>query len=220
MIPVIGAGLVSLTKDDWRDKSSMVLAAGYVRSDGKKPFYTAFYEALLKAKEDLGLIISGCRTVEDEPEYGFRLDGDDEWVSLDNCYDAEEVEKMLENPYTVAEWTDTIPVFLQKIVSPDFEGIICYLDNLEKAKNDADAYAAYCVENGKVCCLVSFEDDYRGNYASLAEYAKEFHSMNYGDNLGYLENYIDWEKYAECDLRHDYVTIDDGGSSVYVFCRG
>ena len=223
MIPVTGAGLVSLTKDQWRDKSSMVLAAGYVRGDGKKPAYTAFYEALLKAKEDLGLIFSGCMVVDEIPLYGFTVvsNGKTEWISLDNCYDATDIEAKLGNyaNYSIGEWTDGIPEFLQKD-KPDFERILEYLDNFEELGHDDNAYAALCQEDGIVYFQQDFRDKYRGTYSDLAEYAKEYHAEVYGDNLGYLNNYIDWEKYAECELKHEYDTVDAGNGRVYVFSKG
>ena len=223
MIPVTGAGLVSLTKDQWRDKCSMVLAAGYVRGDGKKPGYVAFYGALLKAREDLGLVSSGCVIAENEPEYGFCIwsDGTVKWVSLDNCYDAKEIYGKLEEygSHLISEWTDNIPLFLQKD-KPDFEQILEYLDNFEDLGHNGDAYTALCQEDGTVYSREDFTDKYMGTHSDLAEYAKELHNVNFGDNLGYLENYIDWKKYAECDLKHKYDTIDTDCGGVYVFFKG
>jgi antirestriction protein len=224
MIPVTGAGLVSLIKDRWSDKSSMVLAAGYVRSDGKKPGYTAFYEALLKAKEDLGLISSSCQAVQELPLYGFSVvsNGKTQWISLDNCFDVTDIESKLGDyaDYSIGEWTDGIPEFLQKD-GPDFEQILEYLDNFERlGNNDDSAYAALCQEDDTVYSRQDFRDKYMGTYSDLAEYAKESHYEDFGDNLGYLENYIDWKKYAECELRHEYDTVDAGNGRVYVFSSG
>jgi len=210
MIPVTGAGLISLAKDQCRDKSSMVLAAGYVRSDGKKASFTAFYEALLKAKEDLGLI----------PLYGFTVvsNGKTQWVSLDNCSDVTDVESKLGDDYSIGEWTG-IPEFLQKD-RPNLEQILEYLDNSEELGNDDDAYAALCQEDDTVYSQQDFSDKYRGTYSDLAEYAEDLHRDNYGDDLDHLENYIDWEKYAECELKHGYDTVDAGNGRVYVFSKG
>jgi len=223
MIPVTGAGLVSLTKDNWRDKASMVLAAGYVRSDGKKPSFTAFYEALLKAKEDLDLIPSGCQAVQELPFYGFSIvsNGKTQWISLDNCFDVTDIESRLGDyaDYSIAEWTDGIPDFLQKD-KPDFEQILEYLDNFEALGHNDDAYAALCQEDGTLYSQQDFSDRYRGTYSDLAEYAKDFHRDICGDDLDYLENYIDWEKYAECELKHGYDTVDAGNGRVYVFSGG
>ena len=189
------------------------MAAGYVRSDGKKPSFTAFYEALLKAKEDLGFI----------PLYGFTVvsNGKTRWISLDNCSDVTDVESKLGDcaDYSIGEWTDGIPQFLRKD-KPDFEQILEYLDNFEELGNDDDAYAALCQEDSTVYSQQDFSDKYMGAYSDLAEYAEDLHRDNYGDNLGCPENYIDWEKYAECELKHEYYTVDAGNGRVYVFAGG
>lgn len=62
-----------------------------------------------------------------------------------------------------------------------------------------------------------FEDSYRGEYSSMADFAEEYIS-EIGEIPEYLQYYIDWEKLGNDLETNDFFTADTG-SGVYVFYR-
>jgi antirestriction protein len=62
-----------------------------------------------------------------------------------------------------------------------------------------------------------FEESYRGEYSSMADFAEEYVS-EINEIPEYLQCYIDWEKFGH-DLEIDDFFTADADSGVYVFSR-
>ena len=84
-----------------------------------------------------------------------------------------------------------------------------------------DRFFNELVDNG-IETVEQFEDAYAGDYSSGADFAEQL-----CDDCGYLcetnlpswiVNHIDWQAVWDCELRHDYCTIEYDGVT-YFFSR-
>lgn len=242
MIPVTGNGLLTLIRDfEGRSKADVVLAAGYVRDNGK-PLFTAFYEAVLKAK---GVDIATDELEEDRcavprgvghgpaiyvaclASYNAgKLFG--HWLNLEDGPDADEIREAIdlvikESPEPFAEEYaihdhQELPGILGRSEWPDIDKLAEYVQNWAELDNEDDqlAYKICCDHAGVILHLDDFRDQFRGWYDSPKDFAYEL-----AEETGLLDQlednplrcYIDWEGYwRELDM--------NGASATFVSSMG
>jgi antirestriction protein len=117
---------------------------------------------------------------------------------------------------------DEAPEGLHREMSPsEAQEIGDLLNELERQRIDADAFAAYCSHVGadfKEDTISDFEEAYNGEWDSREDFAQEL-----ADDLGLVPDeqpwplsYIDWERAAR-DLFMDYFDAPAPGGRIYVF---
>lgn len=225
MIPVTGNGLLTLVRDfgaDGRSKADTVLAAGYVRSNGK-PSFTAFYKALLEARGiDIatppppgppGGIDRTCRNgpaiyVACLASYNAgKLFGS--WLDLSDGPDEDDIREAIdaiikESPEPFAEEyaihdSQGLPGFLARTEWPDIDKLADYCENwAELGDDDATAYQVTCDMRGAVLDLDDFRDAYRGWWERPERFAMDF-AEEYGllkdEESNPLLRHVDWDGY-------------------------
>lgn len=81
-----------------------------------------------------------------------------------------------------------------------------------------DAWAAYVAYQGDVDAASDYEDAYRGQWDTFAEYAADF--VDSTGMLSGIDNtiarYFDYDTFAH-DLKYDHIVCDDGTGGIYVF---
>lgn len=241
MIPVTGNGLLTLIRDfEGRSKADVVLAAGYVRDNGK-PLFTAFYEAVLKAKGvdiaagELEDVYAVPRGVGHGPAIyvaclasynAGKLFG--HWLNLEDGPDADEIREAIdlvikESPEPFAEEYaihdhQELPRSLSRSEWPDIDQLAEYVQNWAELGNEDDqlAYKICCDDAGVILDLEDFRDQFRGWWDSPKDFAYDFAEgagllAQLDDNP--LQYHIDWEGYwRELDT--------DGASATFVSSMG
>lgn len=162
------------------------------------------------------------------------------WIDLEGMdladLQAEIAEMLRESPYpnvevadpetgemvpSAEEWSihdyDGIPSSFGE--NPDLENVLDYVACHEEHGEAYDAYVSW--RGREYASKEDFEDCYRGEYPTAADYCEEFVSDCYSDALNglpsFLQYAIDWEVVArEFETGGDVAFIDHG-SSVYVF---
>lgn len=237
MIPVTGNGLLTLIRDfQGRSRSDTVLAAGYVRDNGK-PAFTAFYEAVLKAKG----IDPAAAGWEDDPwavprgighgpaiyvaclaSYNAgKLFG--HWLNLEGGPDATEIQAAIdlvikESPEPFAEeyaihYSQELPGILSRSEWPDIATLAEYAQNWAELtfKDDQLAYKISCDNAGVILHLDDFRDQFMGWFEEPWHFA-----MERAEQAGWLKDqdtnpvlrYVNWKGYwDELD--------SDGASATY-----
>lgn len=240
MIPVTGNGLLTLIRDfEGRSKADVVLAAGYVRDNGK-PAFTAFYEAVLKAKsvdiaadeEDLcpvprGVGYGPAIYVACLASYNAgKLFG--HWLNLEDGPTADEIREAIdlvikESPepfaeeYAIHDYQE-LPGVLSRSEWPDIDPLAEYAQNWAELDNEDDqlAYKICCDDAGAILRLEEFRDQFRGWWGSPKDFA-----YDYAEETGLLAEldsnpllgHIDWVSYwRELDT--------DGASATFVPSKG
>lgn len=228
-IPLIGADLVAhAAAYSGKPKSETVLAAGYIRDNGK-PAYTAFYEALLAARGETlppGMPHRPCPPggiPRDCPHNGpaiyvaclasynaGHLYG--HWLDLSDGPDVEDIREAIDAVIKESPAWDTEEYAIhdsQGLPSPlrgehpDIESLADYCQNWsELPADDAEAYRLHCGNINGIATLSEFRDCFRGVYSSPEDFAYDYY-----DEQGLIQQlpeplryYIDWQKvWAEMD---------------------
>lgn len=237
MIPVTGNGLLTLIRDfQGRSRSETVLAAGYVRDNGK-PAFTDFYEAVLKAKG----IDPAAAGWEEDPcavprgighgpaiyvaclaSYNAgKLFG--HWLNLEDGPDAGEIKTAIdlvikESPEPFAEEyaihdSQGLPGFLARSEWPDIQQLADYCQVWADmtCDDDALAYRIACDDAG----VVLEEDDFRSQFRGWFEEPWYF-AMEHAEEAGWLKDedtnpllrYVNWKGYWD-------ELYSDGASATY-----
>jgi antirestriction protein len=92
--------------------------------------------------------------------------------------------------------------------------IVIFLDEHEEYGQDLISYFCGNFEDAEKCAA-----EYIGHYENAENFAAEMTEGAAAENLpSWLENYIDWDRMGE-DMKHDYITIDDGKRGFYAFAN-
>ena len=72
------------------------------------------------------------------------------------------------------------------------------------------------LEDEGITTVDDFQDRFYGCYPSVEEFCEEiFYETHETDSIPqWVLNHIDWESVWECELRHDFIQVDD-----YIFNR-
>jgi antirestriction protein len=196
---VTGTGLLSLIRDfEGRPKADIALAAGYRRDNGK-PAFTAFYEAVLKAKGQWppppapplppGGIERRCG---DGPAIyvaclasynAGRLFGS--WLDLSDGPDADDIRTAIaaviqESPAPDAEEyaihdNQLLPTFLARTEWPDIDELAAYCQIVsELDADDATVYRILCSDAGQVLEPDAWRDGFHGLYERPEDFAHDW----------------------------------------------
>lgn len=181
------------------DRASAIIAAGYVRSNGKADF-TAFYEAVLAERVNRDPISEKCATM----------------AHFVNQWAAEYSVRDLKLAWeTYSEQVDIDGKFFaidEFIADYGMANLGFYEDFADTiADYDRDVVMAFIGEFG-ISNISHFSESYQGTYRSEAEFAEEFISQ-----IGEIPPYVvvDWQATWGCGLRYDYSYDDETGA---VFC--
>jgi|SRR3989344_291052 len=148
-----------------------------------------------------------------------------EWVDLEKCSTASEISDFISG-FLGKRSKETSELHEEWFVT-DYEEFVNLgeypsLEKIEKAvklskQYDWESVAAYYGMNGS---LDDFEDAYNGIFDSEEDFAYSIaHDIYSKEDLGQLEIYIDWEKYARDLFINDYFGCDLRDGKVVVFRR-
>ena len=244
MIPVTGTGLLTLLDDftaDGRSKADTVLAAGYVRDNGK-PAFTAFYEEVLKARGmsprllPPGGIDRTCRNgpaiyVACLASYNAgKLFGS--WLDLSDGPDADDIREAIdaiikESPEPFAEEyaihdSQDLPGILARTEWPDIDKLSAYCQQWAELDYDPDKQLAYrfiCDDAGEVVDQDDFDAKYEGWWNRPSDYAMD-HAAERGylkdDDTNPLFRCVDWNHYWR-ELEYEGArAVFDQGKAMYL----
>lgn len=100
---------------------------------------------------------------------------------------------------------------------PDLETLVSLAEKIAEHDGPFLAWADY-QGNDLQRAIDTFNEAYRGTYASAADYAEEFMKDAGAEIPENLAAYIDYERMAkDWDLGGDIITIDHGHSEVFIF---
>ena len=89
-----------------------------------------------------------------------------------------------------------LPGFLST-ENPDLSQLESYVETwIDIPEGDEEAYQVFCENDSQAHTTEEFQEAYRGEWDSGADFAEDYYEQNYPtcDGLGPLRNYIDWER--------------------------
>ena len=181
------------------DKSAALIAAGYVRTNGKAN-YTKFYEDVLNERKN-------------DPRFGMSdtvamlSHFVNKWAAEYTAKDLSLAWETYQEQCEIDGKYDDVDYFIEEF---GFQNLGFYSD-LADCINDYDSGAVMAfVDNYGISMISDFADAYVGHYNSEAEFAEEYLS-EMGDSIpSYVV--VDWQSTWDYSLRYDF-TFENG----YVF---
>ena len=181
------------------DKSAALIAAGYVRTNGKAN-YTKFYEDVLNERKN-------------DPRFGMSdtvamlSHFVNKWAAEYTAKDLSLAWETYQEQCEIDGKYDDVDYFIEEF---GLQNIGFYSDFAD-AINDYDSGAVMAfVGNYGISMISDIADAYVGHYNSEAEFAEEYLS-EMGDSISsYVV--VDWQATWDCGLRYDF-TFENG----YVF---
>lgn len=180
------------------ERASAIIAAGYVRSNGKANF-TAFYEAVLAERVSRDPISEKCATMAHFVN---------QWAEE---YDARDL-KLAWETYSEQSSIDGKFSAIDEFIADYGMANLGFYEDFADTMHDYDGSVvlAFIGEFG-ITEISNFTESYQGTYRSEAEFAEEFIS-----HLGEIPPYVvvDWQATWDCGLRYDY-SYDDATGAVF-----
>lgn len=177
-------------------KSTRLIQAGYVRSNGQ-PDFVKFYEELMAERSDREPISERAEMMAHfvskwAPEYSAR--------QLKLAWETYSQQADIDGGY------DQLDYFIKE------HGLknIGFYDSFADMVNDYDEQIVRLfVEDHGISCISHFPEAYQGTYSSEAEFAEEFCSQ-----MGEIPHcvVVDWQATWDYSLRHDYSFDDETGA--------